>query len=215
MALSKIDVANMLTGEVPNANVADLAASKITSGTLAVARGGTGVSSGTSGQFLKFTGTTTLASAAVDTGGVLLAGSKPANGGIANGSGVDMLTSDAINLSSYQNKHLIVHGQTAISENANTANTIVLRIELSNGSTVVTLSSSRQGMGAFGGEINGNRINHISAAAVYQIPSAYATTCTLRLNGGVNSGDFTYGDQTDYNYFDGEGAGIGIRYFVI
>ena len=29
MALSKIDVANMLTGEVPNANVAKLPASKL------------------------------------------------------------------------------------------------------------------------------------------------------------------------------------------
>ena len=45
MALSKIDVANMLTGATP------------------VANGGTGISSGTSGQFLKFTGSTTLASA--------------------------------------------------------------------------------------------------------------------------------------------------------
>ena len=54
MALSKIDVANMLTGEVPNANVA----------TVGVAKGGTGLTSGTSGQFLKFTGSTTLASAA-------------------------------------------------------------------------------------------------------------------------------------------------------
>ena len=196
MAFATIDVTKGITGTIP------------------VANGGTGVASGTTGQFLKFTGTTTLASATVDTG-ALLSGQKTSNGGTGNGSGVDMLTSDAINLSSYQNKHLIVHGQTAISENSNTANTIVLRIELSNGSTVVTLSSSRQGMGAFGGEINGNRINHISAAAVYQIPSAYATTCTLRLNGGVNSGDFTYGDQTNYNYFDGEGAGIGIRFFVI
>ena len=46
MALSKIDVANMLTGATP------------------VANGGTGLSSGTSGQFLKFTGSTTVASAA-------------------------------------------------------------------------------------------------------------------------------------------------------
>ena len=52
MALSKIDVANMLTGATP------------------VANGGTGISSGTSGQFLKFTGSTTLASAA-DSGKVL------------------------------------------------------------------------------------------------------------------------------------------------
>ena len=58
MALSKIDVANMLTGEVPNANVA----------TVGVAKGGTGLTSGTSGQFLKFTGSTTLASSADNTG---------------------------------------------------------------------------------------------------------------------------------------------------
>ena len=45
MALSKIDVANMVTGATP------------------VANGGTGLTSGTSGQFLKFTGSTTLASA--------------------------------------------------------------------------------------------------------------------------------------------------------
>ena len=58
MTLSKIDVANMLTGEVPNANVA----------TIGVAKGGTGLTSGTSGQFLKFTGSTTLASAADNAG---------------------------------------------------------------------------------------------------------------------------------------------------
>ena len=53
MALSKIDVANMLTGSTP------------------VANGGTGLSSGTTNQFLKFTGSTTLASAADNEGKVL------------------------------------------------------------------------------------------------------------------------------------------------
>ena len=47
MALSKIDVANMLSATLP------------------VANGGTELTSGTSGQFLKFTGSTTLASNAV------------------------------------------------------------------------------------------------------------------------------------------------------
>jgi len=56
MALSKIDVANMLTGATP------------------VANGGTGLASGTSGQFLKFTGSTTVASSAVDAG-ISVAGS--------------------------------------------------------------------------------------------------------------------------------------------
>ena len=54
MALSKIDVANMVTGATP------------------VANGGTGLTSGTSGQILKFSGTTTLASAAEAAGGKLL-----------------------------------------------------------------------------------------------------------------------------------------------
>ena len=53
MALSKIDIENMVTGEVN------------------VANGGTGLSSGTSGQFLKFTGSTTLASAADNAGKIL------------------------------------------------------------------------------------------------------------------------------------------------
>jgi|5_EtaG_2_1085323.scaffolds.fasta_scaffold103461_3 hypothetical protein len=50
MAFATIDVTKGITGTIP------------------VANGGTGVASGTTGQFLKFTGSTTLASAAVDTG---------------------------------------------------------------------------------------------------------------------------------------------------
>jgi hypothetical protein len=50
MALSKVDVANMVTGATP------------------VANGGTGLTSGTTNQFLKFTGSTTLASAADNAG---------------------------------------------------------------------------------------------------------------------------------------------------
>ena len=50
MALGKIDVANMVTGATP------------------VANGGTGLTSGTTNQFLKFTGSTTLASAADNAG---------------------------------------------------------------------------------------------------------------------------------------------------
>ena len=54
MALSKIDM------------------SKMTTGTLGVANGGTGLTSGTTDQILKFTGTTTLASAAEAAGGKIL-----------------------------------------------------------------------------------------------------------------------------------------------
>ena len=56
-----IDLTTKVTGELPNANLA----------TVGVAKGGTGITSGTSGQYLKFTGTTTTASSAVDAGKVL------------------------------------------------------------------------------------------------------------------------------------------------
>jgi len=50
MAFATIDVTKGITGTIP------------------VANGGTGLTSGTTGQFLKFTGTTTVASSAVDAG---------------------------------------------------------------------------------------------------------------------------------------------------
>ena len=56
MELTKIDVANMVTGATP------------------VANGGTGLTSGTTNQFLKFTGSTTLASADDNQGGITVAG---------------------------------------------------------------------------------------------------------------------------------------------
>ena len=53
MAFATIDVTKGITGTIP------------------VANGGTGIASGTTGQFLKFTGTTTIASAADNAGKVL------------------------------------------------------------------------------------------------------------------------------------------------
>ena len=59
MALSKIDLDKAgVTGTLPTANL----------DTVGVAQGGTGITSGTTDQFLKFTGTTTLASAADNAG---------------------------------------------------------------------------------------------------------------------------------------------------
>ena len=64
MAFATIDVTKGITGTIP------------------VANGGTGLASGTTGQFLKFTGTTTVASSALgDTGKVLQV--KTAYGGTA------------------------------------------------------------------------------------------------------------------------------------
>lgn len=59
MAISKIDLDKAgVTGTLPSSNL----------DTVGVAQGGTGITSGTTDQFLKFTGTTTLASAADNAG---------------------------------------------------------------------------------------------------------------------------------------------------
>ena len=104
MALSKIDVANMLTGEVPNANVA----------TVGVAKGGTGLTSGTSGQFLKFTGSTTLASSADNAGKILQVQSLTlaTEAATTSSSFADTSLTKAITPSSTSNKVLITvnHG---------------------------------------------------------------------------------------------------------
>ena len=69
MALSKIDLDKAgVTGTLPTANL----------DTVGVAQGGTGITSGTTDQFLKFTGTTTLASAA-DNPGTLVQVAKVVN----------------------------------------------------------------------------------------------------------------------------------------
>jgi len=61
MAFATIDMTKGITGSVPTANLP----------TIPVTKGGTGLTAGTTDQILKFTGTTTLASAAISTGKVL------------------------------------------------------------------------------------------------------------------------------------------------
>mgnify|MGYP003145526034 CR=1 FL=1 len=61
MAFATIDVTKGITGSIPTANLP----------TIPVTKGGTGLTSGTTDQFLKFTGTTTVASSAVSAGKVL------------------------------------------------------------------------------------------------------------------------------------------------
>ena len=152
-------------------------------------------------------------------GAILLTGTSSGDGGSGSGNGVDMMTISNINLSNYQNKHLIVYAATAIQEASNTSNTEIIRIQLSNGTdSPITLAASRQGqthtaVGDLHGD--GNFLAHLSTFAVYEIPSAYATTCSLRINGGINSGTFYYGNAPDYSTFDGEGAGIRMTYLVV
>ena len=61
MAFATIDVTKGISGTIATANLP----------TIPVTKGGTGLTSGTTDQFLKFTGTTTVASSAVSAGKVL------------------------------------------------------------------------------------------------------------------------------------------------
>ena len=74
IAADAVTDAKIADDAVVAANLADnavsLSASSVT-GTLPVANGGTGLTSGTTNQFLKFTGSTTLASAADNSGGLV------------------------------------------------------------------------------------------------------------------------------------------------
>ena len=61
MAFVTIDVTKGITGTIATSNLP----------TIPVTKGGTGLTSGTTGQFLKFTGSTAVSSAAVDAGKIL------------------------------------------------------------------------------------------------------------------------------------------------
>ena len=94
MALSKIDVVNMLTGATP------------------VANGGTGLTSGTTNQFLKFTGSTTLASAADNAGKVLQVQNQrlTTEFSTTSGSYEDTGVTKSITPSSTSSKILVIYG---------------------------------------------------------------------------------------------------------
>ena len=119
MALSKIDVANMLTGATP------------------VANGGTALTSGTSGQFLKFTGSTTLASAADNAGKVLQVVSSTLSSYVDTSStsyadtGLDV----AITPSATSSKILVLVSHTGLlKESSNNAGKLELGRTISGGS---------------------------------------------------------------------------------
>ena len=191
LAANSVDSDNYVDGSIDNAHLADDAvdSDELAAGAIDAAHLASGVL------------------------GIQLAGSSSGNGGTGTGSDVNMLTISGIDLSNYEGKHLIVQASTAMQEDANTANTEIIRIILSNGSTTTNLTTARQGVTH--GSDNADRLNHLSCFGVYEIAAAYATTCSLEVNGGINSGAFHYGDQTNYSIFDGEGAGISLSYFVI
>jgi hypothetical protein len=109
-----------------------------TTGTLGVANGGIGLTSGTTNQFLKFTGSTTLASAADNAGSLVYIN------GTSSTSEVTALTLDSIFSSTYQN-YLIVFGITII----NGANGRKLLTRVRHGGSTVTGSEYHTSLAYF------------------------------------------------------------------
>ena len=129
----------------------------------------------------------------------------------AVGNDVDML-SLPIDLTNYENYILYAWAHTAISENSNHSNTIRIRTKLNNGSTNKYFATQRHAIGAYSNVTwDTNTPAMIGCQGYYVIEAAYATTCTLYMNGGVNSagGQFSWGDQGSYTNFDGETPSAG------
>ena len=126
-----------------------------------------------------------------------------------DGSDVDML-SLSLDLSNYEGYLLYGWCHTAISENSNTGNTSRVRLKLNNGSTNVYFASQRQGMGVYSNvNYETNTITNIGCQGYYVITPSFATTCNLYMNGGINFGAFSWGDQGSYTHFDGETPNAG------
>ena len=124
MAFATIDVTKGITGTIP------------------VANGGTGLASGTTDQFLKFTGTTTLASSAVDAGKILQV-INATNGGnsTANTTNTSFTTAETLGTTitvTKGNKVLFFANSIQWSNTGTNNYNGVLRVSLSDGSNTAT-----------------------------------------------------------------------------
>lgn len=126
------------------------------------------------------------------------------NGGTGSGSNVDML-SLTINLTGYTDYLLFAWCHTAISEQSNSSNTTRVRIKLTDGTNTTYFASQRQGIGSYSNVTwNAESIAYLGCQGYFIVTSTYAKSCTLTMNGGIDSGGFNWGDQASYTSFDNE-----------
>ena len=147
---------------------------------------------------------------------IALKGFVQSDGGTGTGPDVDLLTLNT-DFTGYVDYLLFVSGHTAISEDANTSNTTRLRIILRDVGTgnEQIICGSRQALGSNVNAGAGNSIAYMSTSGYFVLTSAYTTNnCTIRLNGGIESGAFHWGDQSGYNNFDGEDLGASLYYIL-
>jgi hypothetical protein len=120
-----------------------------------------------------------------------------------SGDNIDMLRME-LNLTGYEGYTLYAWAHTTLAENANTANTGRIRIKLYNGSSTAYFAHQRQGIAIYSG-IGGDANNSASITCMgyYTVPSTFATSCTIYMNGGLG-GAFSWGAQPSYGSFDNE-----------
>ena len=163
MALSKIDVANMLTGATP------------------VANGGTGISSGTSGQFLKFTGTTTLASASSGKIAQVIEDAETGHSTINSTTYADVSLQATITPSATTSKVLVMANLNNIKINSSSGGNVQIRIQHDQGGSSFTNLAEYEGVVGY----NDNDVNNPSPmflhspsttnAIIYKVQAALLT----------------------------------------
>jgi len=152
-----------------------------TTGTLGVANGGTGLTSGTTDQLLKFTGSTTLASSAITTGKVLQVINKTddtyqATSGSAF---LDTSLSQAITPSSTSSKILIICEQKAVKASGNTG----VKMRLNRGASAAVVLNQFQ---TIGGETEEATRNDFGSTAYFHLDSPNTTSATTYVTSFAN-----------------------------
>ena len=183
MAFATIDVTKGITGTIP------------------VANGGTGLTSGTTGQFLKFTGTTTVASAAVSAGKIaqVIEGDVTTHTAVSSTSYVDCSLEATITPSATSSKVLVLGNFNNLKVNSTGGGNGQIRIQHDQGGSSFTNLAEYEGVVGYGdNDVNNPSPMYLhsantTSAIKYKLQIATLTgfsSGTLRLNNRSADGGY-------------------------
>ena len=164
-----------------------------TTGTLGVANGGTGLTSGTTDQFLKFTGTTTIASAADNAGKILQVVNATQTSSHSTSS--SSYSSIGLNLnitpSSSSNKILLLFSATIDTEASGRQGDITIWREISSSNVAINGNGFMQIYNSAGRNVSSGTFNYYDSPSttnqiLYRI--ALRSNTGTQLNVGANTG---------------------------
>ena len=178
-----------------------------TTGTLGVANGGTGLTSGTTDQILKFTGSTTLASSAISTGKVLQVLQNDQQSQISSSTNGYAICTQAITPSSASSK-ILIHAYCTGQHTSTSGCGVNVTSEISGGgqNSVLTFNSIGSRRGVFGGQAysgsNNDRTDLMGGSFLHSPNTTSAVT--YRMNTVIETGTFyinrTAGDVDNGHY---------------